>query len=265
MTTPAKELGITGDFRIDGKDWDKFTNLSVAVSKNREFRNMLFISFNYESNISDTERTYNFVDEITTEKIYSKVIENKNITYNDVIEKNRGYLRGRLTPKSNRIDIIGKDILGSTHKYSFSIDTPENYNKVVDDIAGIKKQIEQKIDAKKADEQKLVQVAIEQGKLTPGATYDDLVNYNSLQEYIKAGKLKEDSTVDDYFTLKAAEKQEVYNKYNRGDDAPFGGRKTRRRKAHPSTKKHKKRTKHKKRASTKKHKKYKKRKSTRKR
>ena len=155
MTTPAKELGITGDFRIDGKDWDKFTNLSVAVRTDGQFRNMLFISFNYESKhvhrsnldiearehkgadgnqlyqnyelmydkqkndiinrneekddkrrkgqvddiganeevptyISDTERTYNFVDEITTEKIYSNVIENKNITNNDVITKNRG-------------------------------------------------------------------------------------------------------------------------------------------------------------------------------
>ena len=252
MTTPAKELGITGDFRIDGKDWDKFTNLSVAVavSKNIEFRNMLFISFNDESNISDTE------------KIYSNVIENKNITYDGVIAKNRGYLRGRLTPKSNRIDIIGKDILGTTHKYSFSIDTPENYNKVVDDIAGIKKQIEQKIDAKKADEQKLVQVAIEQGKLTPDATYDDLVNYNSLQEYIADGKLNEGSTVDDYFTLKKVEKQEEAQKYN---FYGRGGKKTRKRKGRSSTKKHKKNKKHKKRASTKKHKKYKKRKSTRKR
>jgi hypothetical protein len=313
MTTPAKELGITGDFRIDGEDWVKFTNLSVAVSKNRQFRNMLFISFNYESKhvrrstldikarehkgadgnqlyqnyelmydkqktdiiirnkekadkrrkgqvddvgadeevpkyISDTERTYKFVDEIRTENIYSNVIENKNITYNDVIAKNRGYLRG-LTPKSNRIDIIGMNILSATHKYSFSIDTLENYNKVLDDIADIKKQIKQEIHAKKEDEQNLVQVAIEEGILKPGATYDDLVNYNSLQKYIKEGKLKPGATPEDLNDMeKILENNKVKEAYRRR----WGGRKTRRRKAHPSTKKHKKR------ASTKKHKKYKK-------
>ena len=273
MTTPAKELGITGDFRINGKVWDKFTNLSVAVSKNRAFRNMLFISFNYESKqvrtstldieawkhkgadgnqlyqnyelmyaqqkkdirirnkekadkrlkgqvddvevdeevpkyISDTERTYNFVDEITTEEIYSNVIENKNITYNDVIAKNRGYLSG-LTPKSNRIDIIGMDILSTTHKYSFSIDTLENYNKVVDKIADIKTTIEKDITDKKNEQQDFVQVAIEEGKLKQDDTYDDFVNYNSLQEYIETGKLKEGSTFDDYLKLKKDEQQKA--------------------------------------------------------
>ena len=270
MTTPAKELGITGDFRIDGEDWVKFTNLSVAVSENIQFRNMLFISFNYESKhvrrstldiearehkgadgnqlyqnyelmydqqkkdiisrneekadkrlkgqVDDiganeevpkyiSERTYKFVDEITTGKIYSNVIENENITNNDVIAKNRGYLRG-LTPKSNRIDIIGMNILNATHKYSFSIDTLKNYDKVLGDIADIKKQIEQEIDAKKENEQNLVKVAIEEGILKSGDKYDDLVNYNSLQKYIKEGKLKPDATVADYWKLKNATEKE---------------------------------------------------------
>ena len=149
------------------------------------------------------------------------------------------------------------NILSDTHKYSFSIDTLENYNKVLGDIAGIKKQIKQEIDAKKENEQNLVKDAIEEEILKSGATYDDLVNYNSLQEYITRGTLPKGSTLDDYLELKKVEQQKAAQQ-----SLEFrylgGGRKTRRRKAHPSTKKHKKRTKHKKRASTKKDKKNKK-------
>ena len=72
----------------------------------------------------------------------------------------------------------------------------------------------------------------------------------------------ESNTKDDHiYTFKEWKKNKddenkiLYDKYfNR----TMGGRKTRKRKAHPSTKKHKKNKKHKKRASTKKHKKYKK-------
>ena len=208
MATPANELGITGYFRINKGSFDRehkwlpFTNLKIDIDAIQE----MIITFK---------------ESVSNKQIASNIENIKNIKYNKEIEAKRSTL-ARLTPKPNRIDIEGI-WLNSYSNWSFSIDTLDNYNKVVDKIADIKTTIEKDITDKKNKQQELVQVAIKEEKLKPGATYNDLLNYYSLQEYIEAGKLKPDATVADYVKLK--EDEDEKNIQQKFDHRFIGGRK----------------------------------------
>ena len=233
MTTPAKELGITGFFRINegifpkskgifpkSKTWLPFTNLEIKYDPDR---NIMITTFKGKEN-----------EEITITDI-------KNIKYNNEITAKRGILSGSLTPKPNRIDFEGQWDKEYSN-WSFSIDNPNNYNTIVVGIGNnlYKQQVQHTSVKRETELKNSLNDYIEKGILLPGATVDEYLQYELYENLISSDP-----------NISAATAYQLH----RSND---GGGKTRKRKRHPSTKKHKKRTKHKKRASTKKHKKYKK-------
>jgi hypothetical protein len=226
MTTPAKELGITGFFRINegifpkSEKWLPFTNLEIKYDLDS---NIMITTFKGEEN--------------ENEEIVYTIKDIKHIKYNNEIRAKRGILRGSLIPKPNRIDFEGQ-WNNEYSNWSFSIDNPENYNTIV---AGIRnnlynQQVQHKSVKRETELENLVNDYKEKGILSPDATVDDYLNY----------ELNKDLKSSDKDTRVAAEYHKERN---------YGGGKTRKRKSRASRKK---RTKYKKRATTKKHKKNKK-------
>jgi hypothetical protein len=230
MTTPAKELGITGFFRINegifpkskgifpkSKTWLPFTNLEIKYDPDR---NIMITTFKGKEN-----------EEITITDI-------KNIKYNNEITAKRGILSGSLTPKPNRIDFEGQWDKEYSN-WSFSIDNPNNYNTIVVGIGNnlYKQQVQHTSVKRETELKNSLNDYIEKGILLPGATVDEYLQYELYENLISSDP-----------NISAATAYQLH----RSND---GGGKTRKRKGRSSRKK---RTKHKKRASTKKHKKYKK-------